>query len=53
MCNTGKSAALVNFALDLIGMQSYLYDESMCGWNESPPLSQTEKNQIKKYGLKN
>ena len=40
MCNTGKMASAVSFALDLIGLNSFLYDESLSGWDETAPLTE-------------
>lgn len=35
MCTTGKMASSVCFALDLLGLNSFLYDESLSGWEET------------------
>lgn len=40
MCNTGKMASILSFSLDLIGLNSFLYDESLSGWNDTAPLTE-------------
>jgi 3-mercaptopyruvate sulfurtransferase SseA len=43
MCTTGKMASCASLALDLLGLESFPYDESLSGWDETPPLTEEEK----------
>jgi 3-mercaptopyruvate sulfurtransferase SseA len=52
MCNTGKMASVVPLALELLGFSSYLYDESLSGWEDSAPLTDTEKQKIRSEARK-